>query len=490
MIPFRSIILIAMASGAVALAQATTLQATPPATTTPSAKPDKNKKTDAKAPPTPAEETPAAPDASSNRAGTYKAFRQQFDSRHFAEALVPARQLIEQTEQEFGPNGPQLVNPLINLGTTQLRVKDYSGAETSYKRAVKIVESNQGGFSHEIIQPLFGLGMTYAASGDYAASTDALKRAVDVSRKIDGLFNPAQLELLDPLIAGYSALNQYDDAQREQQYALRLAETTYGRDDPRILPALERTASWLESQGRFTTARQIHARALDIARKGGETDMRMISPLRGIARTYRMEFLYGPERPEGSPENAGDIGGVAGPVSTPASANGVSTASVLNPDGENALEAAMKIYDAHPGEDNAGRGQTLIELGDWRITAGQWRQAMNTYRDAWKALSEPGAPGTAALDSPYPVIYRAPSITRPPHEAADKYTPHYAEIEFTVTPEGRVRDAKLGDHDSSDTAGNSVLSAIKRARYRPRFVNGEPVETVGVRYKETIYVRS
>jgi len=435
-------------------------------------------------------ETPAAPAPAANRAATYGAFRQQFDSRHFAEALVPARQLVEQTEQQFGPSATQLVNPLLNLGTTQLRLKDYGGAETSYKRAVKIVEQNQGGYSREIINPLFGLGMTYSASGDYAGSTDALKRAVDVSRKVDGLFNPAQLELLDPLIASYTAQNSIEDAQREQQYALRLAETTYGKDDPRILPALSRTAGWLESQGRFTTARQIYARELDIARKtGGDNDPRLVGPLRGIARTYRQEFMYGPERPDGTADDS-QIGGVSGPTATPASANGVSTASVLNPDGENALEAAMRIFDAHPGEDNAERAQTLLELGDWKMTSGAWRQAMNTYRDAWKVLSLPGAPGTGALDTPVAVVYRAPSIARQPHSDPDKYTQHYAEIEFTVTQEGRVRDAKIGANDVSDMAGKSVLSAVKRARYRPRFVNGEPVETSGVRYKETVYVKT
>ena len=59
-----------------------------------------------------------------------------------------------------------------------------------------------------------------------------------------------------------------------------------------------------------------------------------------------------------------------------------------------------------------------------------------------------------------------------------------------MTADGRVRDAKVGDNDAGDVAGKAVLSAIKRARFRPRFVDGNPVDTTGVRYKETIYVRS
>ena len=483
----RRALLAVLASSIVSIAFATPLQPTQPATATPPSK--TSNQTDSKPAAAPAE-TPPATTPASNRAATYKAFRQQFDSRHFAEALVPAQQLVDQTEEEFGHEAPQLVNPLVNLATTQLRLKDYSGAEAGYKRAVKIVETKQGGFSHEIIKPLYGLGMTYSAAGDYAASTDALKRAVDVSRKIDGLFNAGQLELLDPLIAGYTAMNSMEDAQREQQYALSIAETTYGKNDPRIMPALDRTALWLEAQGRFTTARQVHARALDIARKaGGDSDLRLVTPLRGIARTYRLEYVYGPERPEAALDDPTSIGGVANPGASPASATGVSSTSVLNPDGEHALEAALKVLDAHPGEGSAARAQTLLELGDWNIIAGSFRDAIATYREAWKALGEPGAPGTAALETPAPVFYRAPTIARPPRTDPDKYTQHYAEIEFTVTAEGRVRDAKVGASDVSEANGKTVLGAVKRARYRPRFVNGEPAETPGVRYKETIYVR-
>lgn len=428
---------------------------------------------------------------SAGRADTYRAFRQQFDSRHFAEALPPAQALVDQTEQEFGSTAEQLVNPLINLGTTQLRLNDYAGAETSFKRAVKIVESHQGGYSREVIKPLFGLGMTYSAAGDYTSATDALRRAVDVSRKIDGLFNPAQLEMLDSLIAGYTALNSYEDAQREQQYALRLAEATYGKADPRVVPALERTAAWFEAQGRFFSARQMYSRCLDIVRKdGGNYDLRTVGPLRGIARTYRLEYFIGPETAEGGADDAGLSGGVGAQPAAPSSANGVSMANVLNPDGEDALEFALKVFDFHPGEALAQRADTLIELGDWRLTAGTTRTAMEAYREAWKALSTPGAAGTAALDSPVAIVYRAPTSARPPKADQEKYTQRHAEVEFTVTADGRVHGATLGANDAGDIAGKSVLTAIKRARYRPRFVDGNPVETTGVRYKETIYVRS
>ena len=80
-----------------------------------------------------------------------------------------------------------------------------------------------------------------------------LKRAIDLSRNLDGLFNVEQLQILDPLIASYIALDLTADAEKEQQYALRVAETAYGKTDARMLKPLDRYGRWLEQLGRYTT---------------------------------------------------------------------------------------------------------------------------------------------------------------------------------------------------------------------------------------------
>jgi TonB family protein len=312
-----------------------------------------------------------------------------------------------------------------------------------------------------------------------------------VSRKLDGLFNVEQLALVESLVTGYVGLNQYEDAEREQQYAVRLAENSYGRYDPRLIPLLERGADWLEDSGRFIAARQTYARALEIARKaGGDKDPRMITPLRGIARMYRMEYIYGVE-PVGpvvgvnSPQASGSVYG-ATTAPTTADAPGL-----LNEAGEDALKLALVVIDAHPEIAPAQRGDTLIDLGDWYMVAAKPRDAMRTYKDAWHALAAPGAKGTAALDAPQLIIYRPPSSSRRnPTVDPEEYTEGFVEVQFVVTPEGRVKDPTIATSDVTDTVGKSVVTAIRRARYRPRFVDGAPALTSGVRHRQAVFVRA
>jgi tetratricopeptide (TPR) repeat protein len=435
---------------------------------------------------------PAVPavDYGGDRAAAYRAFRELFAARRFAEALPAAQQVVDITEQKFGKESLELAKPLVNLGTTKHRLADFNGAASQYQRALKIVETHEGGFSRGVIQPLLGLGVTYAAAGDYEGSARSLRRAVDVSRKLDGLFNPEQLELVEPLVASYVELGQYEDAEREHQYAVRLAEARYGKYDPRLIPTLEYNASWLEKTGRYIAARQSYARALDIARRaGGKQDLRMVTPLRGIARMYRMEYLYGPgiveaDEPAANPQAGAGYYGAPSPGSTP-------TSTVLNDAGENALQLALEVLDAHPEEAIALRGDTLVDLGDWYMVAGRARDATREYRNAWVALSAPGAAGTAIFGAPVQLIYRPPSgAKRNPTVEPEEYQEHFVDVELTVTPEGRAKDASVVAGDVTEATGKTVVAAIRRSRYRPRFVDGEPVATTGVRHHQVIYVRS
>lgn len=424
------------------------------------------------------------------RSSAYQQFRDNFAARRFADALPPAEEVVALTEQQFGPQHPELVKPLVNLATTQSRLKNLAAAEAAYRRALRIVEANDGGYSRGVIEPLQGLGVTYFEGQQFQNSADALRRAVDVSRKLDGLFNVQQLPLVEALIDSYIALDQAADVDREQTYVLRLAETAYGRHDPRMLPILARSAEWCESTGRHRMARQAHARTLEIVgRTVGKRDPGVVPPLRGIARSYVNEYLYGsqdadPNSRDFTPALSGTIGGVQQGGAEP------SRVVRLDPDGEEALELALSVLADRPDQ-IALRAETLLDLGDWYQLGGDSRDARRTYRDAWTAFSAPGAPGTAAMSAPAQLYYRAPSSSvRRADKDEDEVSEHFVEVQFTVTPEGRVTDTRVVATDGTESQEKSVTIALRRARYRPRFIDGNPVATTDVRHRQVMYAAS
>ncbi len=417
-----------------------------------------------------------------DRVAANQVFLSEFGGQRYAQALPLAERVVALTEEQYGVDARALVNPLTNLGTTYLRLRNFEAAEQQYKRAVAILETNSGVAERGLIAPLHGLGETYLDTGQPGPAAEALKRSVDLSRNTDGLYNEAQLEIVRPLIAAYVAANRLEDAEQEHQYAFRVAESAYGRDDPRMLQPLDDYARWYEFVGRYATSRALYGRALALAeRTHGRNTRATVDPLRGIARTYRLEYLYGPEETV-DPSTSGTLSAGLPPI------NAVSNTDRLNPDGERALRIAIETLASEP-VDRLERGDTLVELGDWYLTGSESRLAADAYAAAWDDLVAAG--DTQQLDAPRPIAYRAPAtaISRFKGGDIEDYDERSVEAMFTVTTEGRLDAVEVRSSDAPKNAEKSVVSALRRARYAPRIVDGRPVDTPGVVHREVLLIK-
>ncbi len=416
------------------------------------------------------------------RVALYQQFRGLFDSGQFQEALPVAERLVAATEEQYGDKDRALTNPLANVGTTQLRLGNFTAAEAAYKRAISILDAVATTADRGRLRPLQGLGLTYSRSDQPAPAVETLKRAVDLSRNLDGLYNLEQLDFVHALIEMYVTENRLDDAEREHQYAFRIAETAYGKGDPRILPAYDYLARWYEYVGRYSTARVEHMRALRLAEATtGRGSVPTIEPLRGVARAYRLEYLYGPEITQ---ESTADD-----PLLFSTNPGAGQTATRLNPEGERALQlalnAARKANPPTPGL----LGATLVDLGDWQLTAGDGTHAREAYRSAWKALEATG--DTKLVEAPRQLRYKPPitSIARFAGGNIADYDEFNAQATFTVRADGRVGEVVISSSAAPKGHLDGLESAVRKALYAPRLENGEPVETTGVTLTERLLVR-
>ena len=418
------------------------------------------------------------------RLAAHAKLRAALDAGRLEEAAVQAAAVVSLTEARFGDGSRELVNPLTNAGTVAFRRGDLAAAETAYRRAVALIEGKESGADRDLMRPLVGLGETWLAAGRPTEAVVVLKRAVDLSRNLDGLYNPAQLDIVDPLIEGYVAIGAEAEAEREHLFAFRVAESAYGRDDPRLLDPLDRLARWRESQLRFTTARGLHARALQIAERIGPTlPLAGVPAMRGLSRTWLGEAVYGPEVTD---TMAPEMTGGGGDPFAPQAVGGR-----FNPDGERVLRYAVELIRASAPVDQALFGETLAQLGDWYLLAGAGNKATAAYAEAWKALVAAGTGKKDFLERPRQLIYRAPpsSATRLAPEDPDEYTARDVDLVLRVGRDGRVLDARLPDGAEPDAVARSVVFAARKARYAPRIEAGVPVETDGVVFRERMLVK-
>lgn len=89
--------------------------------------------------------------------------------------------------------------------------------------------------------------------------------------------------------------------------------------------------------------------------------------------------------------------------------------------------------------------------------------------------------GLQVTDGEYlPIVKVAPQY---PRRALSRGIEGYAVIEYTVTKQGTVRDPKVIESKPEGVFDKAAVKSAARYKYKPRVIDGQPVEVPGVRTK-------
>jgi tetratricopeptide (TPR) repeat protein len=413
-----------------------------------------------------------------DRIAVYKEFRAQYDAKKYAEAQPLAERLVALTEEQYGAEELPLTNPLTNLATVHFKLGHFAAAIENYQRSLRILQAKSTLADKQQIRPLHGLGISFMGARDPESAVVALKRAADLSRNTDGLFNINQVEFIDALIDAYEASGRYAEADKESAYAMRVEEAAYGRTSIKLLDRLDKLARWYEAGRRYTSERNVYERALGILAKAApDNDLRRVGPLRGIARSFRLESFYGAEGADtGATFNSGGNG-------APVFIEGTQQRR-----GESSLTTALAIIDANSPPSEQLRGEVLTDLGDWFLVSNGLRRAYDSYAEAWKALAS--VSNTKPLEAPRVLAYR-PSISSvdrsqlDPAEAVVKTV----ELHFKVDRDGRIDEVTSPTTDVPENIVKNSVVSMKRSRFAPRIENGIAVPTDNVTFLERVLIK-
>jgi TonB family protein len=286
-----------------------------------------------------------------------------------------------------------------------------------------------------------------------------------------------------------ASVGMHVEAEQQMQYLVRVGEQTYGAQDPRMSGIHDQLGDFYMQTGLAGAARDSYRDALTVVEKKlGRNDLATIPPLRAYARSYRQELLWSQY-------------GIRGPVDRSIIPdNHIDPDSkALNPrylssDGERALKRAIKTLDSNPARPTWLLFDTLLDLGDWYMIKSNPGEAMPYYRRAAHLLdeveSEHGVAARAKLSFPVQVYYPMPSAaTRYRNRPADEVDLRVVHVAFTVAADGSVEDARIVESNASERHAADTLNAVRNARYRPKFVSGEPVKTIDVSLRQVFRLR-
>jgi TonB family protein len=414
-------------------------------------------------------------------------FWARYDNKDWSAAIEEARRLVQQARQDAERQPEALASALTLLGNSQLSGGDRVNAEASYREALEITEAQGTSASASMLDPLRGLGYTLALLERHEEAIPYLERALIVSRRSHGLFDLGQQGLLRQLANSLTHTGRAVDGAKQMLYLQRVGERTYGERDPRMAPLLCIVGDWYVDTGNFLVGRDRYREALHIVeRKLGKNDPALVDPLRSLARSYVQEIYF---------VSAGYTPMYDRTAQDPQSLEpkGINP-KYISSDGERALLRALSILETRPDTTPTALADTLIQLGDWYQVKHQPDKALTYYRRAATLVAsiDTSSPEAAAapLSFPVRVYYPMPPLAmRNRQLSPEQIDEKFVAVEFTVTEAGDVEDAKVIEQNGTNRQASEALQAIRSSRYRPKFVNGEPVQTQGVTSREVFKMR-
>ena len=401
--------------------------------------------------------------------------------------IEAARERVNEARARDNVDSLALESALTALGDASLEASRYATAEAAYAEALQLAEQQGGREGERALPALMGLGKARAEASHHEEAIPVLQRALTITRTQYGLFDLRQQDVLKSLAVSLTAVERVPEAQELMLYRVRTAEKNYGEGNPKVIPAVCDLGDWFSEAGMYLQARMAYYMALNIVGATGSLEAPIIvEPLRGIART-RM-------RAESDPEF--ELPRRPAPVSYSKSMGAISgrprnARVAFDQEGEEALKRALRIVEADPAASPQTRIETLIQMGDWYQIKKLPREALPYYQRAWQlSRTTPSALSSASttLNVPVRVYYPTPQIVSDaPAAHAKELQAHYVQVEFTVAADGSVQDARIVDRDANDRDAQEIFDAVREARFRPTFVDGQPVAAPGITYREVFW---
>jgi tetratricopeptide (TPR) repeat protein len=419
----------------------------------------------------------------------YTEFKRLFEAGEHAAAVEQARKVVELTERTERVGAEELQVALMNLGLAERTAGDFIAAEASYQRAIALIEDSGRLTSPRYARAQAGLALTYYDARRYDLAAPSFERAIALNRRAEGLFNEEQLPLLHKQADTLTELGRAEEALHAHRYALRLVEKRSGERSLRYAAELESFGRWYSLARAYEASRATLKRAAElITSLQGQEALELIGPLTGMAQNAR-RWLNDPQAWEQRPdeERRSMYHDPVMPGPPRLSTNTVET------EGRYALERAAAIADAHPDASPASVAAVHVQLGDWHQSRQAPERALPHYQRAWQAAAKVSEDGRALAE----VLFAEPLLlfidppagwNRYAQRSPEEVERREVAVEITVTAAGGVRDASIVADGGDPKLAARGQRAAESGRYRPRFVDGEPVDTPGFRYVQPFFV--
>jgi tetratricopeptide (TPR) repeat protein len=402
-----------------------------------------------------------------------------------------AAHILEQGSEYGAETRALLVEPLMKLAMIEKQSGKNLQAERTSELAIELIERNGGVFDAALVEPLVFLAQLKQEGGDHPGAIEMLNRAQHILHRADGVMTGLQLPILEQMISNFSAMEKDDEAGMVTELVYAINVRHLDKHSLEFVPFILKQAEFKAKSWQFRAARELYLDALEILEQYlPDNDPDLVDALNGIATVRYKEQSYGipgsrliargrpstKQAKNHETQSTREIGKIRmrekAPIASPYQGR---------KEGTRTLQKVIAIMDEHPQRFSAiQRAEAYIRLGDWNMLIRRPRLANDAYRSAWHLLADEVDAASllaANFGQPKKLKYSRPSLPNRGPGMYENYDGRFVAVSYSVNEDGAVRNLRFVDSNSPKAMNVKMRDAVKRAIYRPRYIDAQPVVT-------------
>ena len=400
---------------------------------------------------------------------------QLIEQGKYQEAIPIAERAVEVSKRVRGPEQPETVEALNNLGLLFQKIGDYAKAEPLYQEALRIRQKVLGPEDPDTATSLDNLADLYRDMNEYAKAEPLYQEALRIRQKVLGTEHPDTATSLNNLAELYEDMGEYAKAEPLLQEALRIRQKVLGPEHPDTALSLNNLAALYDVMGKYAKAEPLFQEVLRIRQKvlGPEHPDTAVS-LYNLGVLYEMVGEY----PKAEPllqEALRIFQKVLGPEHSDTANSLNSLAELYQAMGEYAkaeplLQEVLRIRQKVLGPEHPSTANSLNNLAGLYYSMGEYGKAEALYQQALRIRQKvlgPEHPYTANSLNSLAVLY---------HDMGE-----YAKAESLYQEALRIRRKVLGP-EHPDTA-RSINNLATLYDDMGEYAKAEPL------YQEALQIR-
>ena len=376
-------------------------------------------------------------------------FLSLYDQERYQQSILTASEILNITQEIYGPESQNLVNPLNNLASSYFMIGDFEQAIKIFLECIALIESNNI-ISSDLVSPLVALGLAFNKSEQYNEAVETFKRALHINWVNNGFYNLEQINIHDSLTESFIGLKNLEDANHHQSFQLGIYNNHFGKDSIKVDESLVKLAKWYRRSGQVLSERLVFEELLGRqSNRENQESKKLINTLQGISFSHRRE--------------------------------GISMYDSVSP-----LKKALDLFEENQNQDLRLKLEILIDLGDTYTSYGRVSSANRAYQDCWQLIEEDSTL-KPEIEERFSKPVRVRSILIPERYPIDRpidknkvYEQGFLTVRFDVETTGKTNKVNIIESNPSELLDRVALSAIKRTIYRPTYIDAEAQRSEGL----------